>query len=77
MNFKKFVWYTGTGGAIWMSTLIGVGYFIGGNKAMIRHYMPLVTTAAIGSVVLMIIIYVIHRRKRAKREKESSDGMAG
>ncbi len=80
MDFKKFCFYTGAGGAIWMTTLLAVGYFIGGNKELIRQYMPYVTTAAIASVVLMIAIYVWHKRRKHRlarqTAKEESDGVA-
>jgi membrane protein DedA with SNARE-associated domain len=79
MNLKKFCIYTGVGGAIWMATLVGVGYFIGGNKALIRKYMPYVTTVAICTVVLLIIVYVWHHRKRpgeVPAQKGGGDGTA-
>jgi membrane protein DedA with SNARE-associated domain len=75
MNIRKFVAYTGVGGAVWIATLIGVGYIIGGNKDMIRHYMPIVTTGVICLVVLMIVVYA-WRRRQAKRSKGAGDGMA-
>ncbi len=62
MNVKKFTLYTGVGGGLWMATLILVGYLIGGNKEMVRHYMPYVEAAIIGW--LMIVLYVRHHRKK-------------
>lgn len=75
MNLKKFCIYTGVGGALWMSTLLGVGYFIGGNKQLLRQYMPYVTAVAIGSVLLMIVVY-IWRKRSAKRKAEANNGNA-
>jgi membrane protein DedA with SNARE-associated domain len=74
MDLKKFCIYTGVGGAIWMSTLVGVGYFIGGNKAMIHKYMPYVTTVAICIVAIMIIVYVWHHRRPLTKQQQKAEG---
>ena len=66
MDIKKFTTYTAVGGALWVSTLVGVGYFIGGNKDMLHHYMPMVTAVVIGSVLTMIAVYIWRRRRKAK-----------
>jgi len=68
MNVKKFALYTGVGGGVWMCVLIGVGYVIGGNRAMIRHYMPLITASVVAAVGIMIVLYIIRHRRR-KPEK--------
>ncbi len=66
MDMKKFCLYTAVGGGIWMTTLIVIGYVIGGNKALVKQYMPYVTACVIAGVVLMITVYMIrHRRKKA------------
>lgn len=77
MDLRKFCIYTGAGGAIWMSVLIGIGYFIGGNKEMIKHYMRVITLGIIALLALMVIVYVINHRRKNGRNKEKSDGMAG
>ena len=69
MDLKKFCIYTGVGGAIWMSVLIGVGYFIGGNKEQIRKYMPYVTLVTVAALALMISIYVWRKRRAKQLEK--------
>jgi membrane protein DedA with SNARE-associated domain len=70
MDLRKFTLYTAAGGAIWMTTLIAVGYFIGGNKEKIRHYMPYVTIAAIAGVLLMIAVYIWFKRWAKKKRLE-------
>lgn len=72
MNLKKFCIYTGAGGTIWMTTLVIVGYLIGGNKELIKHYMPYVTSVAVTAVVVMLVLYVLNNRK-----KRSANGIAG
>lgn len=73
MNVKKFVIYTGVGGGLWMSILVLVGYMIGGNKALVRHYMPYVEGIIIGGVLVTIIMYIRHHRKKVAG---GSDGVA-
>jgi len=68
MNVKKFVIYTGVGGGLWMSILVLVGYIIGGNKALVRHYMPYVEGAIIGAVIMMIVWYVRRHRRKVKEQ---------
>ncbi|MDX1975462.1 MAG: DedA family protein [Rickettsiales bacterium] len=64
MDLKKFCIYTGVGGAIWMSTLVGVGYLIGGNKKLIKTYMPYVSGGVIVLVILMIVVYIWRKRNK-------------
>lgn len=68
MNIKKFAAYTGVGGGIWMSVLIGVGFVIGGSKRLVRHYLPYITGAAVGAVAVMIVFYIL--RQRSKKAEE-------
>lgn len=70
MDLKKFTIYTTAGGALWMSTLIAVGYIIGGSKEQIRAYMPYVTGGCIAAVILMVSFYVWRHRKLAINSKE-------
>lgn len=66
MNLRKFCIYTGTGGGLWMFTLIMIGYMVGGNKEMVKHYMPYVVGAFITGAVLLIMLYMRnHRKKKA------------
>lgn len=64
MNVKKFALYTCAGGGIWMGVLICVGYFIGGNKNLVRHYLPYITGVAMGVVIVGIIVYTLRHRKK-------------
>jgi len=66
MNAKRFAVYTGVGGGIWMGVLIFVGHIIGGNKALIRHYLPYLSGAAFMLVFLMILFYIMHHNKKKK-----------
>ncbi|NBX03276.1 MAG: DedA family protein [Alphaproteobacteria bacterium] len=76
MDIKKFCIYTGVGGAIWMTTLTVVGYVIGGNKHLLRQYMPYITAVFIGAVVLMIVVYMWHHRRKNKKTVGGNDASA-
>lgn len=64
MHLGKFTALTALGGGIWMTTLMFVGYFIGDNKDLVKHYMPVITLLCIAGVVLIVAYYVWHRKKR-------------
>ena len=65
MDLKKFSLYTTVGGAIWMATLIAVGYIIGDNEELVKRYMPYITSAFLAAIVFMVAWYVRrHRRKQ-------------
>ena len=71
MDIKKFTMYTGVGGGLWMATLVLVGYVIGGNKELVRHYMPYVTGVALVGVVAMIVLYISHHRRKNEAKNEA------
>lgn len=64
MNLKKFCIYTGVGGGIWMTTLVIIGYVIGGNKELVKHYMPYITSAFLIGIVAMVAYYIFRRRQK-------------
>ena len=70
MKLKQFIFYTGLGGGLWMLILMGIGYFIGEEKELIRPYVK--STAALVVVLLAagISLYVwLHKRRRARRDR--------
>jgi membrane protein DedA with SNARE-associated domain len=64
MNVLAFSLYTCLGAGIWSAVLIALGYFIGGNEALLRENLPLVTAALVGCVVLMLVGYAVWQRRR-------------
>ncbi|HEU5047378.1 MAG TPA: DedA family protein [Rickettsiales bacterium] len=66
MNVKKFSLYTAVGAGVWMAILIMIGYLIGGNKALVKHYTPYATATVLIVVAVMIILYI--RRHKARKE---------
>lgn len=58
MNFRQFLVYTTLGGAIWMGLLIGVGYFIGNNHALLKKYLTDITWVVVAGLAIIILIYI-------------------
>lgn len=66
MDRTKFVFYTGLGGAVWMSVLIALGYHIGENKALMKIYLPLIKGGMMLFILLLGGIYFVRHKKQAK-----------
>ena len=70
LEFRSFAAYAWSGGLVWVSTFLTLGYFIGENwKAIaeaVHHYL------GIGSVVLLVLVlayYLLRRLKIARQSK--------
>ena len=75
MNLNKFVIYTGLGGGIWMAVLLGLGYYIGENEALVMSYLPMAKVVILSIVGLAALVYIMRVRKRAKSQLViSNDG---
>lgn len=73
MDLRKFFIYTGVGGSIWMAVLIVVGYEIGDNEEMVKHYVPLITYATLMLVLAGGVLYIWnHRRKKTKEPHDNA-----
>ena len=66
MNLRKFITYTSAGATIWMGILVIIGYFIGDNKEMVKHYTPYATAIVLFTVAIGIIFYILHKNKKDK-----------
>jgi len=64
MNMAKFSFFTALGAGIWVVVLVGVGYVVGSNEALISEYLKSATLIALISVVLITIFYVVRNRRR-------------
>jgi membrane protein DedA with SNARE-associated domain len=71
MNVLTFSFYTLLGAGIWSAVLVAMGYFIGGNEALIRENLPLMTAAVVAFVALVLVGYYFWRRRP---ERSSSQG---
>ena len=65
MDLRKFCLYTSIGAGIWMFVLMMIGYFIGGNEEMVKHFTPYATIAVLGLVGLGIWLYIRNHKKKS------------
>ena len=63
MNFFKFILFTGMGAGIWSLLLIYIGYFFGNNSAWLNENMSFVTLLVLLFSLIILIIYMLHKRK--------------
>ena len=64
LNVLAFSLYTCLGAGIWSVVLIALGYFIGGNEALLKENLPLVTAALVACVVLTLVGYAVWHQRR-------------
>lgn len=69
MNPTTFALYTVLGAGIWAATLTLIGYFIGGNTALINDYLHTIIISLIVAVIIIIIAYSLWQRRIARAEK--------
>lgn len=75
MHLKPFCIYSGLGGALWTGVLLGVGYLIGDNEALVKRYMPYIIISVLALGVLGLLIYIrIHNSRR--RNRKNTEGLS-
>ncbi len=60
MPIKSFLLYTGIGAGVWVTILALLGYFIGGNEALIDTYLHQII---IGTLILIVFATILYVRK--------------
>ena len=65
MKLGKFVFYTCLGAGIWGLILIYLGYLFGENSALIEENLSLITMAADGFCLVLVLIYLFKKKNRA------------
>lgn len=69
MDVRKFLIYTALGGAIWMTVLVCLGYYIGENERLAMVYLPRIKLGLLALLALAAGIYFWrHYRKPAATE---------
>ncbi|RXJ88525.1 DedA family protein [Arcobacter sp. CECT 8983] len=63
MNLLTFSIYTSLGAAIWVVILTMLGYFIGGNEALIKEYLRYIIIAILIGLIIMAYWYYKRRKK--------------
>ena len=70
MNPYAFGGYTILGAGLWSGVLTLIGYFIGGNEALIQSYLHLLTMVVIAVAILGFIAYWMWQRRISSQEKQ-------
>ncbi len=64
MNMPKFIFYTGAGASIWVAVLMGLGYFIGHEEALIKEYLQIITIAVFAILLFSAVVYIAVNKRR-------------
>ncbi len=67
MDRRTFLIYTALGGALWVSVLVTLGYYIGANQALAMKYMMGIKLGIVSLVVLVVLGYVVRNKLRAAK----------
>jgi membrane protein DedA with SNARE-associated domain len=59
MDLLPFTLYTAFGAGIWSVVLIALGYVLGENQALIATYLHQITLGVIGSIIILVAVYII------------------
>lgn len=73
MNVGKFCLLTGLGGGLWMTTLMMVGYTIGGNKELVRLYLPMITASVVSGAACLVMLYILCQRKLRNTMEQTNE----
>ena len=71
MSMAKFVTFTIAGCLVWNSILIYVGFYLGSNWTEVAGVSRYLILGAIAAVLIIIVIYLIIRRKRMRANQTS------
>ena len=77
MNLLTFSLYTGLGAGLWTAVLIAMGWFIGGNEGLLKENLPLVTSAVLVFVLLILVGYTLRQRRSGAGASRPGDARRG
>lgn len=66
MKRSKFITYTALGGAIWMTVLVCLGYFIGENEEVAMRLLPRIKLGILVALVVAGALYYVIRVRGSK-----------
>lgn len=69
MPLRKFIGFTALGALIWNTVLVTLGYHVGKNEALVKHYLPLITK---GAAVFIVVVVVIYLWRHSRTDHKSS-----
>lgn len=71
MNIAMFALYTCLGAGLWSIVLTAMGYFVGGNEALIKQSLPMLTVGVIVFALLAGFVYWRLQRGKASEAERS------
>ena len=69
MGLLKFTFYTALGAGIWITVLTYIGFVVGKNQELLRRYMTDATLWTLAGAGLLIFVYVMVYKHRARRRR--------
>lgn len=72
MHLGLFSFYTALGAGLWGGILAYLGYFIGGNEALIGEYLREITLALVAGAAVLIAAYLWFIKKEAEEDARYS-----
>lgn len=73
MNYPKFIAYNMLGGFMWVTLLLGGGYFFGGLPFIKQHFSIVVIAIIVISVIPAIVTFIKEKRNGGSREVDVID----
>lgn len=73
MNLAKFSLYTMLGGSIWTAILLGLGYALGNNQALVKSLMPEIKVGCLVVVAAIAGIYWLRHKTISVRVAQKHD----
>lgn len=70
MNLFVFSLYTSLGAGIWVIILTLLGYFLGGNEALIKEYLHIIIVSIL--ILLAIIAFIYYKKQKQKNAKNKT-----
>ncbi|MFT0848783.1 VTT domain-containing protein [Actinomycetaceae bacterium L2_0104] len=74
MNLLRFTFLTAAGSLIWNSILIYAGYALGANWHIVENYVGVLSKVVIAIVVAALVLWIVLRVRKNRREKEAGAG---
>jgi membrane protein DedA with SNARE-associated domain len=68
MSYPRFVAFNAAGCILWASVFTTVGYLFGKNLPLVEKYIRQVGIALAGAAVIALVIYLLRRRSRTRKE---------
>jgi membrane protein DedA with SNARE-associated domain len=64
MPMRAFLLYTTIGAGIWAIILALLGYFIGGNEAVLKEYLHQIVLVTLGIIGIVTVLYVLKNKQK-------------